>query len=723
MSSSDLSIGLSGLQIAQAALKTIGHNIANANTPGYSRQSLSISARMPDISAYGPVGSGITINEILRIKDDLLDSQINSFKSMHGSAEVQSNMLQNIESIFNELSEFSLNSMLEKFFDSVQNLSLNPGDTSARNQLLQDAQNLATHGFHSLDEQFRNLAIDASQRIEAIVSELNSITGEIASLNKRINEIELGTAGENANDLLDKRDQLVNKLSELGDIRVIKNSKNSSIDILFGGTLIVHAENNEKITTSVVGEGVSKIHGLSTSSIHGGKLEGLLNMQNDTIPKYTQYIDTLAASFIKEVNNIHSEGVGLNGGFTALTSTNAVNDASALLSSTSNGLPFTPSIITYTNGTITSAGSTVTGVGTLFTSNVKANDWIELNDGNYYRITSVDSDTQLTVSGSYTDATAIATNISNGSLVITVEDTAGNITKNSISITSDETLSSLSTKINNISNISTSISNGILTITSSSGYTFNFTKQLDSNPGNIGSASATLSGYYTGDDNDILTLTVVDAGVDGEIGKGSAKIEVTDALGTVITTLDVGSSYTLGDPLAVADGVFVSFGSGNIALTQSMTFDVVSDPDTSNILTSLGLNTFFKGNDALSINVSQFIVDDVSRIAVASSSSPGDNSNALRLIDLQHSTLTDNATFSDYLHSSVAQLGIETAAQNNSKNSFQTILTNLENRRQEISGVSIEEEMINTMRFQQAFQASARYISIISEANKILMEM
>ena len=193
MSSSDLSIGLSGLLTAQSALKTIGHNITNVNTPGYSRQSLSLEARTPDITPYGPVGSGVTIKEIVRIKDDLLDSQINSFKSMYGSAEVQSDMLQNIESIFNELSEFSLNSMLEKFFDSVQNLSLNPGDTSARNQLLQDAQNLATQGFRSLNDQFRNLTINASQRIEASVSELNSITSEIASLNKRINEIELGT--------------------------------------------------------------------------------------------------------------------------------------------------------------------------------------------------------------------------------------------------------------------------------------------------------------------------------------------------------------------------------------------------------------------------------------------------------------------------------------------------------------------------------------------------
>ncbi len=718
MASSDISIGLTGLLTAQSALKTIGHNISNVNTPGYSRQSLALAARTPDTTAFGPIGSGVTVDSIVRAKDDLLETQISNFNSLHGSADVQSNMLQNIESFFNELSEFSLNSMLEKFFDSVQNLSLNPEDTSARNQLLQDAQNLANQGFRSLNEQFRNLTIDAGQRIEASVSELNSITSEIASLNKRINEIEVG--GDNANDLLDRRDQLIHELSEYGDIRVINNNNNSAVDILLGGTLVVHAGNHEIISSSIVGDGIAKVQGLSSASINSGKLEGLMNMQNVTIPKYTQFIDTLASSFIKEVNNIHSEGVGLSGGFTSLTSTNAVSSPSALLSSSSNGLPFTPSVTTYTTGTITSSGSTVTGVGTSFTSNVKANDWIELNDGNYYKVTSVDSDTQLTISGSYTDATSISTDITNGSLFITVEDSAGVITKNSISIASDETLTSLATKIGNISNISTSISNGIITINSSSGYTFNFSKELDSNPGSIGSAVTTVSGYYTGDDNDIITLTVTDAGT---VGSGSTKIEVTDALGTVISTLDVGSSYTLGEPLTIADGVSVSFGSGDLTLSQNITFDVVSDPDTSNVLTSLGLNTFFEGNDASNISVSQYIVNDVLRIAAASSNSPGDNSNALRMIGLQHSSLTNSATFNDYLHSSVAQLGIETTAQRSSKESFQTILTNLGNRRQEISGVSIEEEMINTMRFQQAFQASARYITVISEANQILMQM
>ena len=207
------------------------------------------------------------------------------------------------------------------------------------------------------------------------------------------------------------------------------------------------------------------------------------------------------------------------------------------------------------------------------------------------------------------------------------------------------------------------------------------------------------------------------------MGTGSALIRVTDATGKILANLDVGSSYTVGSYLQITDGVSINFDNGSITVGDKLAIDVTNDPDTSNILSSLGLNTFFDGNDASSIKVSQYIVDDVTRIAAASTSSAGDNTNALRLVDLQRKKLINSSTFNDFLHSSVAQLGIETAERSSEKNSFDTLLANLENRRQELSGVSIDEEMINTIRFQQAFQASAKYISTIKEVSDMLMSI
>ncbi len=711
---SDLSIGLTGILTAQRALQTIGHNVANANTEGYSRQALTISARMPVNSPDGPVGQGVTVEEIRRMKDDLVDSQIRTQTSLLGSAEMQSNSLRNIQIVFNELSESSLSSTLDKFFLSVNELSKDPVLSSNRQQMVQDGINMA-NTFKTLDAQFQQLQSDAAQNITTKVNDLNSITSEIAQLNKRISFSEF-TEG-NANDLRDKRDSLTTKLSKLADIKVQSND-NGSTNILLGGTLVVFGGNSEKLSTKKTGPNSVKINGIV--GINSGELKGLLDIQDVTIPKYLGKLDTLAASIIKEVNNIHSEGVGLNGGFSSLTSSNAINSSTALLSSSSNNLPFTPTVTTHTTGTVTSSGSTVTGTGTSFTSNVAANDWIKLNDGNFYKIVSVDSNSQLTINGTYTDATSIATNITNGSLYINVEDSVGNITKSSISIASDETISTLSTKINTIANLSSSVSNGLLTLTATSGYSFSFSKGLDTNPGSIGNSAATLSGHYSGSDNDIYTLTVQDAGT-GSIGTGSAVIRVTDALGTVLADLDVGSSYTAGDALQIADGASISFGSGTIATSQTLTFDVTSDPDTSNVLTALGLNTFFKGNDASTFGVSQYIMNDPSRIAAASTNSVGDNSNALRLLALQDSTTTSGTTFSDFLQGTVAELGIDTREKGSEKDAFDTLLLSMENRRQEISGVSIEEEMVNVIRFQQAFQASARYITIISEVTDTLM--
>jgi flagellar hook-associated protein FlgK len=636
---------------------------------------------------------------------------------------VQNRTLKTLEGIFGELSEFSLSNSIEKFFQSIQELTLNPEFMTSRYQLLQDGINLAnTVGY--LDEQFKQLIEDNDQEINTKITELNGITGEIAQLNKRISVVELGTG--NANDLKDKRDALVTRLSKLADIRVI-NDSNGTINVLLGGTFVVLGNNTEALSTESNGPGTVSIDGIAT--LNSGELKGLLDLQDVLLIKYTQRLDTLAASIIQEVNNIHSEGAGLDGGFTSLISTVAVNNATDQLSNT--GLAFPPTVGTYTTGTVTSLDNadgttTVTGAGTTFVGNVNPTDWIRLADGNYYRILSVDSNTQLTVSGAYTNAGAVATNVTDGSLYITVtDDTTGAITKTSISIASDETLTTLAAKLDSVANLNAGVTGNIMNVYTDNGYIYNFTKAMDTNPGSIGANTVSLSGHYNGSDNDIYTLTVLDAGT-GSIGTGSALIRVTDASGAILANLDVGSSYTAGptgDVLQISDGVSVSFGGGNIAVNDTLTFDVVSDPDTTNVLTALGLNTFFEGQDASTIDVTQYIKDDVSRIAAASSSSPGDNTNALRLAALQDSTSTNNTTFSEYLHGVVAELGIDVQQKESEKESFNLLLLNLDNQRQEMSGVSVEEEMINIIRFQQAFQASARYVSVITELNDLLMSI
>jgi len=719
MASSDLSIGLSGLLVSQRALQTIGHNIANANTPGYNRQVNILSARNPLDSPYGVIGQGVTITEIKRMKDDLVSNQILSYKSLLGNAEMQSDVLKHVEGIFNELSEYSLGNTIEKFFGSIQELALVPELMSSRYQILQDGVNLA-NTFKYLDTQLKQLKFDNGEQIDAKVTELNTITAQIADLNQRITAIVLSEG--NASDLMDQRDVLLNRLSELADIRVTKND-NGTINVLLGGTLVVHGNNTEQLSTTATGWGTYRIDGIAT--INDGELKGLLDIQDVLLVSYMNDMDTLAASIIKQINNIHSEGAGLDGGFTTLTSTNAVNSATDSLSDT--GLAFPPTVGTYTTGTIESVDngdgtSTVTGTGTAFTSNVSPTDWIEIG-GTFYKILLIVDDDTLTIEGGIAAGPGIGTDITDGSLYVTItNDTTGAIEKTSIAIASDETLTTLAAKLDGITNLNASISGEVMSITTDNGYTYNFTKALDTNPGAINASKVSLSGYYDGSDNDIYTFTVQDAGT-GSIGTGSAMIKVTDASGTVLANLDVGSSYTAGDVLQIADGISVSFGSGAITVSDTLAFEVVSDPDTTNVLTALGLNTFFKGSDASTIGVTQYIQDDVSRIGAASGDSPGDNTNALRLADVQNNSATEDASFRNFLSSIVSELGVDAQVKAGEKESFGSVLMNLENRRQSLSGVSIEEEMINIIRFQQAFQASARYVTTMTELGEILMNL
>ena len=715
MGSTDLAIGLSGLLVSQRALQTIGHNIANANTPGYNRQVSILSARNPLDSPYGVIGQGVTITEIKRMKDDLVSNQILSYKSLLGNAEMQSDVLKHVEGIFNELSEYSLGNTIEKFFGSIQELAMNPELESSRYQIFQDGINLA-NTFKYLDTQLKQLKFDNGEQLDARVTELNTTTAQIADLNQKITAIALSDG--NASDLMDQRDVLVNRVSELANIRVTNND-NGTINILLGGTLVVHGNNTEELSTTSTGWGTYRINGMAT--INDGELKGLLDIQDVLLESYMDDLDTLAASIIEQINNIHSEGAGLDGGFTTLTSTNAVDSVTDELSDT--GLSFPPTVSMYETGTIDSVGSIVTGTSTAFTSNVNAMDWIELQDGNYYRILSVDSDTQLTISGSYTSGATVNTKVTDGSLYVTItDDSTGAIEKTGIAIDSYETLTTLQVKLAAIGNLNASISGEVMSITTDNGYTYNFTKAMDTDPGDISSSTVSLYGYYDGSDNDIFTLTVEDDGT-GEIGTGSAMISVTDVSGTVLANLDVGSSYTAGDVLQIADGISISFGDGALTAGNTLTFDVANDPDTTNVLTALGLNTFFKGSDASTIGVTEYIQDDVSRIGAASSDSQGDNTNVLRLADVQNNTATEDASFRNFLSGIVSEVGIDAQAKAGDKESFSLVLLNLENRRQSLSGVSIEEEMINIIRFQQAFQASARYVTTINELGDILLNL
>lgn len=645
--SSDLQIGLSGILTAQRAMLVASHNISNANTKGYTKQSSVLAARNPTITTAGTVGQGVELVKIIRHKDDYLNSRLRDISSSIGSASIKSQYLKELETVFNETSDSSLNNALSSFFKGINDLSQYPEDISLRSTFLENANTL-TDTFRRIVNELDQMKTFIKQSIENKLSDVNTITSNIANINKQI--ASLKTKGIESNDLLDKREALLHDLSKLTHITV-NTQNNGMVDVMTPGGSLVSGTNVKSLTFDIDSSGTLSItdsEKMSKFTFKTGEIKALQDFYNTTIANYDKKLDNLASGIIKDVNRIHGEGVGLSGGFTSIKSINSVSSATAALNSA--GLTITPSTgdiyITVIN----------TSTGAVTKNKISVN----------------------VATNSLTDVK----NAING----TVSGTAGNITA--------------------------SIADNKLQIGAATGYKFNFSYALDPNPGTMGTSTASVSGVYSGQSNDTYTFTALGSGTIGTTS--GLQVEVKNSGGTVVATLDVGSTYTAGNTLNVANGVSLSLSSGSITTGNTFSLNVISDSDTTNLLASLGINTFFSGTDASNIAVSTDVSNDASLIA-ASTGEVGNNTNALRLAALQDNTSAiNNTTFADYLHQIASSLGEEASNAYKSEESYDVIETSLQNRRDEISGVSVDEELVNLVRYQQAYQASSKYISIVN---------
>ena len=645
--SSDLQIGLSGILTAQRSMLVTSHNISNANTKGYTKQSSVLAARNPTITTAGTLGQGVELVKIIRHKDDYLNSRLRDISSSIGSASIKSQYLKELETVFNETSDSSLNNALSSFFEGINDLSQYPEDMSIRSTFLENANTL-TDTFRRIVNELDQMKTFIKQSIENKLSDVNTITTNIANINKQI--ASLKTKGIESNDLLDKREALLHDLSKLTHITV-NTQNNGMVDVMTPGGSLVSGTNLKSLTFDIDTSGTLSItdsEKMSKFTFKTGEIKALQDFYNTTIANYDKKLDTLASGIIKDVNRIHSEGVGLSGGFTSIKSINSVSSSTAALNTA--GLTITPSTgdmyITVIN----------TSTGAVTKNKVSVN--VATNS-----LTDVKNAINATVSG-----------------------TAGNITA--------------------------SIADNKLQIGVATGYKFNFSYALDPNPGTMGTSTASVSGVYSGQSNDTYTFTALGSGTIGTTS--GLQVEVKNSGGTVVATLDVGSTYTAGNTLNVANGVSLSLSSGSITTGDTFSLNVINDSDTTNLLAALGINTFFSGSDASNIAVSTDVSNDVSLIA-ASTGEVGNNTNALRLAALQDDTSAiNNTTFADYLHQIASSLGEEASNAYKSEESYDVIETSLENRRDEISGVSVDEELVNLVRYQQAYQASAKYISIVN---------
>ncbi len=313
-------IGVRALKAQQRALDVIAHNIANANTPGYSRQRAELVTTTPftypsifSSAQAGQIGTGVEVEAITRIRDTFIDGRFRDENSLLGEWEQRANILHEIELIFGEPSESGLRSALSEFWSSIQNLSSDAGNGSIRSTVRQSGAAMADL-LNSLHDQLKDYRRSVDSYIKNKVSEINGISQRIADLNKQISQI-VGK-DDNPNDLLDRRDLLIDQLSKIVDIETSYDSRGKA-NVTIGGFSLVVGDSIQELAVveDYYNNGLVDIKWVSTNKevkITGGEIAGLMEARDETIVKYMNELDTMAKTFINDFNEIHRQGYGLD---------------------------------------------------------------------------------------------------------------------------------------------------------------------------------------------------------------------------------------------------------------------------------------------------------------------------------------------------------------------------------------------------------------------------
>ncbi len=331
---SGLEIGKRALSTHQLWLNTIGHNIANVNTPGYTRQRVAITTTDPFDNPVGPVGSGVQAININHIRDLFLNQQYRQDNKQLGRWNAMNKALGQIESLIAEPSDDSLSGLLNEFWDSWSDLANNPENSGSRNALKENT-NLLTAAFHRIYNQLSTLKENVDDEIAMSIEDVNTRADQIASLNAQISRTESG--GENANDLRDKRDLLIDELSQYVDVNTIE-MENGQTTVFIGSLAIVDGTSSYRLGTYKAGAGATAVNEIvwegtkRSIKVLNGQLKGAVDLRDSVIPEYSQALDDMAEALVTNVNALHQTGYNLDGTTTGINFFNPTHVSAADIS-------------------------------------------------------------------------------------------------------------------------------------------------------------------------------------------------------------------------------------------------------------------------------------------------------------------------------------------------------------------------------------------------------
>jgi len=636
-----LGIGTSGLQAFQRSLDTIGHNISNVNTDGYSRQTVDLTARVPQANGFGFTGTGVETSTIKRSFNNFVDLSVRSSTSSAAEFNAFHAMASQLDNVLADQQTGISNSM-QRFFNATQDVADSPASTSAREVLRNEAQHLSGQ-FNQLADWLDQVRGQVSSDIKSSVSEINRLSAAIGNINESIVIANGQSSGQPANDLLDQREVLIRDLSEMVSVSTLQQD-DGSINVMAGSgqmlvvgnkasTLEVFVEAGDPNQLGIAIRGNGGVLVPVTEQLSGGKLGGIMNFRERMLDPASNSLGLTAIGLSDFVNQQQNKGMDLTGALG--------NDFFNVAKPTSLTLAGTPDIVSVAFNDV---------------SKLTNKDYTLQFTGGSWQLRQNDTDQTVAMTGSGTAADPF---IADGlRFEITAAPTNG-----------DSYLIRPTRK-------------GAADM-----------KMILVNNSQIAAAAPIRSLAATGNTG----TGAITAGVVSDISNPVFQTSSGQLSPPVMVRFTASNSYDLYDNSNPAAPVLLE---SAIAYNPATGGDVFPTPG--------GLDHGYR----MQLNGAPAVGDEFS--VEYNTGGTGDNRNALLMSALSNSKIMANGTASinDSYNSLVADVGTGTKQAELNSLAQNRALEQAVSTRASVSGVNLDEEAANLIRYQQAYQAAAQVISV-----------
>lgn len=710
-----LKVAQSGLTAAQIGLTTTGHNIANANTPGYTRQVIIQNAALSQNLGVGFMGSGTEVNNITRVYNQFLTDQVASSQTNKSQLDSYYSQISQINNMLADTTA-GLSPALQDFFSGVQTASANPNSPSSRQSMLSSAQSLATR-FQSMSSQLSDMQQGVNSQISANISEINTYAKQISSLNDEIGKVQASSGDKPPNDLLDQRDELIANLSKDIKVSVVKQNNSYNVFIGNGQPLVVG-----NTTFDLVGmnsptdpsrleigyRNAGQTTMLNESVLSGGSLGGLLDFRSQSLDGAQNSLGRIAIALGTTFNAQHKLGQDQNG----LMGGDFFTIASPQ--------------------TTASSDNTGTGVLTASISNVDA-----LTTSNYsvrydstaakYTVTRI-ADGAITTFATFPQTVdGIDFNLASGTVnngdTFLVKPTVQGASNFNVAITDTSRIAlaaPVKTSTAAANTGSAKISPGVV----------NASTLMSPVTLSYNSVSGNLSGFPSG-----LPVTVTSGGVPTTYPAGTANIpyasgDTVSFGGVSLSGIPTASSasYTIGPPTTTLSydataGGFTGF-PPYMDVTATVNGVSTTYPAGTTVpYTPPNDTTFSFGG--VSVTMSGTPADNDNFQIANNASGVGDNRNGLLLSGLQLSNTMSGGTlnYQGAYSQMVNTVGNKTNEIKVTSAAASSQYDQAVQAQQSESGVNLDEEATNLLRYQQAYQAAAKVIQTASKLFDTLLSL